>query len=118
MSSWFFGLRAIMSPAFGEPASLSGAEILMRDMSVPGIHCASSAICVRRYCLNSSIGHSVWIEKGRAFRPSPKLHLPNLRRRADLRKGPLPVVRGFVLDEDDDFGVGDIFEAFGHAAAF
>src|SRR5262249_54419690 len=35
VSARFFGLRAIMSPAFGDPASLSASEMLTPPMSSP-----------------------------------------------------------------------------------
>jgi hypothetical protein len=58
LSAWFFGLRAIMSPAFGDPASLSGVEMLTPLISSPGSYGRSSVICLRRYCLNSRIPSS------------------------------------------------------------
>jgi hypothetical protein len=42
-----------MSPSFGEPASLSGAETLTRVMSWPLLQGSISAICVRQYCWNA-----------------------------------------------------------------
>jgi hypothetical protein len=43
-SARFFGLRAIMSPAFGDPASLSASEMLTPLISSPGSYGRSSAI--------------------------------------------------------------------------